>query len=159
MLQQLKLLRNLIIRHLKEDPKDKSRFRDVVDVKKIFCLLAFYEVKGFRYAKVGSFLGMNHATIVHHVRTAKDLLKYDMHFKEMYRRIEGMFFMANQEVEISDIESEMNILLIKLKRLRQKRNDYLDKKEKQKLLAEFEADDLITTKTLTENKNPLLWTN
>jgi hypothetical protein len=159
MLQQLKLLRNLIIRHLKEDPKDKSRFRDVVDVKKIFCLLAFYEVKGFRYAKVGSFLGMNHATIVHHVRTAKDLLKYDMHFKEMYRRIEGMFFMANQEVEISDIESEMNILLIKLKRLRQKRNDYLDKKEKQKLLAEFEADDIITTKTLTENKNPLLWKN
>ena len=159
MLQQLKLLRNLIIRHLKEDPKDKSRFRDVVDVKKIFCLLAFYEVKGFRYAKVGSFLGMNHATIVHHVRTAKDLLKYDPHFKEMYRRIEGMFFMANQEVEISDIESEMNILLIKLKRLRQKRNDYLDKKEKQKLLAEFESDDLITTKTLTENKKPLLWTN
>jgi len=159
MLQQLKLLRNLIIRHLKEDPKDKSRFRDVVDVKKIFCLLAFYEVKGFRYAKVGSFLGMNHATIVHHVRTAKDLLKYDPHFKEMYKRIEGMFFMANQEVEISDIESEMNILLIKLKRLRQKRNDYLDKKEKQKLLAEFEADDIITTKTLTQNKKPLLWTN
>ena len=159
MLQQLKLLRNLIIRHLKEDPKDKSRFRDVVDVKKIFCLLAFYEVKGFRYAKVGSFLGMNHATIVHHVRTAKDLLKYDPHFKEMYRRIEGMFFMANQEVEISDIESEMNILLIKLKRLRQKRNDYLDKKEKQKLLAEFESDDLITTETLTQNKKPLLWTN
>jgi hypothetical protein len=159
MLQQLKLLRNLIIRHLKEDPKDKSRFRDVVDVKKIFCLLAFYEVKGFRYAKVGSFLGVNHATVVHHVRTAKDLLKYDPHFKEMYKRIEGMFFMANQEVEISDIESEMNILLIKLKRLRQKRNDYLDKKEKQKLLSEFEADDIITTKTLTENKNPLLWTN
>ena len=159
MLQQLKLLRNLIIRHLKEDPKDKSRFRDVVDVKKIFCLLAFYEVKGFRYAKVGSFLGMNHATIVHHVRTAKDLLKYDLHFKQMYNKIEGIFFMANQEVVISDIESEMNILLIKLKRLRQKRNDYLDKKEKQKLLAEFESDDLITTKTLTENKNPLLWTN
>ena len=159
MLQQLKLLRNLIIRHLKEDPKDKSRFRDVVDVKKIFCLLAFYEVKGFRYAKVGSFLGMNHATVVHHVRTAKDLLKYDLHFKQMYNKIEGIFFMANQEVVISDIESEMNILLIKLKRLRQKRNDYLDKKEKQKLLAEFESDDLITTKTLTENKNPLLWTN
>ena len=53
----------------------------------------------------------------------------------------------------------MNILLIKFKRLRQKRNDYLDLKEKQKLLAEFEADDIITTKTLTENKNPLLWTN
>ena len=159
MLQQLKLLRNLIIRHLKEDPKDKSRFRDVVDVKKIFCLLAFYEVKGFRYAKVGSFLGMNHATVVHHVRTAKDLLKYDLHFKQMYNKIEGIFFMANQEVVISDIESEMNILLIKLKRLRQKRNDYLDKKEKQKLLAEFESDDLITTETLTQNKKPLLWTN
>ena len=159
MLENLELLRNLIIRNLKFDPTSKSRIRDVVDVKKIFCLIAFYEVKGFRYAKVGSFLGMNHATVVHHVRTAKDLLKYDPHFKEMYRRIESMFFMANQEVVISDIESEMNILLIKLKRLRQKRNDYLDKKEKQNLLAEFEADDIITTKTLTENKKPILWTN
>jgi len=159
MIENLELLRNLIIRNLKFDPTSKSRIREVVDVKKIFCLLAFYEVKGFRYAKVGSFLGMNHATVVHHVRTAKDLLKYDLHFKQMYNKIEGIFFMANQEVVISDIESEMNILLIKLKRLRQKRNDYLDKKEKQKLLAEFKSDDLITTKTLTENKNPLLWTN
>jgi len=159
MIENLELLRNLIIRNLKFDPTSKSRIREVVDVKKIFCLLAFYEVKGFRYAKVGSFLGMNHATVVHHVRTAKDLLKYDLHFKQMYNKIEGIFFMANQEVVISDIESEMNILLIKLKRLRQKRNDYLKKKEKQKLLAEFKSDDLITTKTLTENKNPLLWTN
>ena len=145
MLQQLKLLRNLIIRHLKEDPKDKSRFRDVIDVKKIFCLLAFYEVKGFRYAKVGSFLGMNHATIVHHVRTAKDLLKYDPHFKEMYRRIEGVFFMANQEVEISDIESEINILLFRLNKLKEKREKYLESKEK--------------TETLTQEKNPLIWMN
>ena len=145
MLQQLKLLRNLIIRHLKEDPKDKSRFRDVIDVKKIFCLLAFYEVKGFRYAKVGSFLGMNHATIVHHVRTAKDLLKYDPHFKEMYRRIEGVFFMSNQEVEISDIESEINILLFRLNKLNEKREKYLESKEK--------------TETLTQEKNPLIWMN
>ena len=159
MIENLELLKNLIIRNLKFDPTSKSRIRDVVDVKKIFCLIAFYEVKGFRYAKVGSFLGMNHATVVHHVRTAKDLLKFDPHFKEMYNRIEANFFMANQEVVISDIESEMNILLIKLKRLRQKRNDYLNKKEEQELLAQFETEDIITTETLTQNKKPLLWTN
>ena len=159
MIENLELLKNLIIRNLKFDPTSKSRIRDVVDVKKIFCLIAFYEVKGFRYAKVGSFLGMNHATVVHHVRTAKDLLKFDPHFKEMYNRIEANFFMANQEVVIYDIESEMNILLIKLKRLRQKRNDYLNKKEEQELLAQFETEDIITTETLTQNKKPLLWTN
>ena len=159
MIENLELLKNLIIRNLKFDPTSKSRIRDVVDVKKIFCLIAFYEVKGFRYAKVGSFLGMNHATVVHHVRTAKDLLKFDPHFKEMYNRIEANFFMANQEVVISDIESEMNILLIKLKRLRQKRNDYLNKKEEQELLAQFETEDILTTETLTQNKKPLLWTN
>ena len=159
MIENLELLKNLIIRNLKFDPTSKSRIRDVVDVKKIFCLISFYEVKGFRYAKVGSFLGMNHATVVHHVRTAKDLLKFDPHFKEMYNRIEANFFMANQEVVISDIESEMNILLIKLKRLRQKRNDYLNKKEEQELLAQFETEDILTTETLTQNKKTLLWTN
>jgi len=91
MFEQLELLRNLIIRHLKKDPKDKSRIREVVDAKKIFCLIAFYEVKGFRYVQVGKFLNMNHATIVHHVKSAKDLLNYDPYFRENYKLVENNF--------------------------------------------------------------------
>ena len=159
MFEQLELLRNLIIRHLKKDPKDKSRVREVVDAKKIFCLIAFYEVKGFRYVQVGKFLNMNHATIVHHFKSAKDLLNYDPYFKENYKLVENNFFMQNQEVLITDIESEINILLFKLNKLKDKREEFLNKKEEQKKLAHFETDDIVRTETLTQQKKPLLWTN
>ena len=159
MFEQLELLRNLIIRHLKQDAKDKSRVREVVDAKKIFCLIAFYEVKGFRYVQVGKFLNMNHATIVHHVKSAKDLFKFDPYFRENYKLIENNFFMENQEVLITDIESEINILLFKLGKLKDKREEYLNKKEEQKKLAQFKTDDIVRTETLTQQKKPLLWTN
>ena len=47
MIENLELLRNLIIRNLKFDPTSKSRIREVVDVKKIFCLLLFMKLKVF----------------------------------------------------------------------------------------------------------------
>ena len=145
MFEQLELLRNLIIRNLKQDPRQKSRLREVVDSKKIFCLIAFYEVKGFRYVQVGKFLNMNHATIVHHVKSAKDLLNYDPYFKEKYKLIENNFFMQNQEVLITDIESEINILLFRLNKLKEKREKYLANKE--------------TNKIINQEKKPLIWMN
>ena len=159
MFEQLELWRNLNIRHVKKDPIVKSRIREVVDAKKIFCLIAFYEVKGFRYVKVGKFLNMNHATIVHHVKSAKDLLNYDPYFRENYKLVENNFFMENQEVLITDIESEINILLFKLNKLKDKREEFLNKKEEQKKLAHFETEDIVITETLTQEKKPLLWTN
>lgn len=145
MLEQLELLRNLVIRHLKQDPRQKSRLREVVDAKKIFCLVAFNEVKGFKYVQVGKFLNMNHATIVHHVKSAKDLLNYDPYFKEKYKLIENNFFMENQEVLITDIESEIHILLFRLNKLKEKREKYLANEEK--------------PETLTQEKKPLIWMN
>ena len=41
MIENLELLRNLIIRNLKFDPTSKSRIREVVDVKKNILLIGF----------------------------------------------------------------------------------------------------------------------
>ena len=117
--ENLEILRNLIIRHLRCDPKQKSRFRIVTDVKKIFSLMAFNNIKGFTYTNTANFLELNHATIIHHVKTAKDLLKYDVHFKEMYDKINSEFMLVNKDVRHTDIESEIKILSIQLKRLQE----------------------------------------
>lgn len=115
--ENLEILRNVIIRHLRFDPKTKSRIRDVIDVKKIFCLIAYNNIRGFRYQQTATFLGVTHATIIHHVNTAKDLMMYDVTFKEMYDKIDEEFMLVNQKVRDTDIESEIKILSIKLERL------------------------------------------
>lgn len=115
--ENLEILRNVIIRHLRFDPKTKSRIRDVIDVKKIFCLIAYNNIRGFRYQQTARFLGLNHATVIHHVNTAKDLMMYDAYFKEMYDKIDEEFMLVNQKVRDTDIESEIKILSIKLERL------------------------------------------
>ena len=119
MIENLEVLRNLIIKNFNVDPIDKSRVRNIVDCKKIFSLLAFKEVKGFSYTPVAKFLGYNHATLIHHVKSAKDLFQYDARFREMYSQIESQFFIANKDVAEKQIEAELILLDIRIRRLKE----------------------------------------
>lgn len=74
----------------------KSRNRDLVDAKKIFSLLSRKKTKsGFR--EIGEVLGLNHATVMHHCRTAENLLDYDPVFSKKYFRC------------LNDLPPEVNI--------------------------------------------------
>ena len=119
MIENLEVLRNLIIKNFNVDPIDRSRVRNIVDCKKIFSLLAFKEVKGFSYTPVAKFLGYNHATLIHHVKSAKDLFQYDARFREMYSQIESQFFIANKDVAEKQIEAELILLDIRIRRLKE----------------------------------------
>ena len=119
MIENLEVLRNLIIKNFNVDPTNKSRVRNIVDCKKIFSLLAFKEVKGFSYTPVAKFLGYNHATLIHHVKSAKDLFQYDARFREMYSQIESQFFIANKDVAEKQIEAELILLDIRMRRLKE----------------------------------------
>lgn len=119
MIENLEILRNLIIKHFKVDPLDKSRARNIVDTKKIFALIAFNEINGFSYTPVSRYMGYNHATLIHHVKTAKDLLEYDSKFKEMYSKIESEFFYSNKSVIKQEIEAELILLDIRINKLKE----------------------------------------
>ena len=119
MIENLEVLRNLIIKNFNVDPIDRSRVRNIVDCKKIFSLLAFKEVKGFSYTPVAKYLGYNHATLIHHVKSAKDLFQYDARFREMYSQIESQFFIANKGVAEKQIEAELILLDIRIRRLKE----------------------------------------
>ena len=119
MIENLEVLRNLIIKNFNVDPIDRSRVRNIVDCKKIFSLLAFKEVKGFSYTPVAKFLGYNHATLIHHVKSAKDLFQYDARFREMYSQIESQFFIANKDVAEKQIEAELILLDIRMRKLKE----------------------------------------
>ena len=119
MIENLEVLRNLIIKHFNIDVINKSRVRDIVDCKKIFALIAFKEVKGFSYTPVAKYLGYNHATLIHHVKSAKDLYQYDARFREMYSQIESQFFIANKDVAEKQIEAELILLDIRMRKLKE----------------------------------------
>lgn len=119
MIENLEILRNLIIKHFKVDPLDKSRARNIVDAKKIFALIAFNEINGFSYTPVSRYMGYNHATLIHHVKTARDLLEYDLKFKEMYSKIESQFFYLNKSIIKQEIEAELILLDIRIKKLQE----------------------------------------
>ena len=119
MIENLEVLRNLIIKNFNVDPIDRSRVRNIVDCKKIFSLLAFKEVKGFSYTPVAKYLGYNHATLIHHVKSAKDLYQYDARFREMYSQIESQFFIANKDVAEKQIQAELILLDIRIRRLKE----------------------------------------
>ena len=119
MIENLEVLRNLIIKHFNIDVINKSRVRDIVDCKKIFALIAFKEVKGFSYTPVSKYLGYTHASLMHHVKSAKDLFQYDARFREMYSQIESQFFIANKDVVEKQIEAELILLDIRMKRLKE----------------------------------------
>lgn len=119
MIENLEVLRNLIIKNFNVDPIDKSRVRNIVDCKKIFSLIAYKEVKGFSYTPVAKYLGYNHATLIHHVKSAKDLYQYDARFREMYSQIESQFFIANKDVAEKQIEAELILLDIRVRKLKE----------------------------------------
>lgn len=115
--ENLEILRNLVILYAKVDPMEKKRLRNIVDAKKMFCLIAFENIRGFKYIKIGEFLGIHHATVIHHVKSAKDLLDSDYFFKEIFIKIESEFALVNKSIPKKDLESEINILSIKLDEL------------------------------------------
>lgn len=125
----LELLRNLIIKKYSLNVQSDRRYREIVDAKKIFCLIAFNEIDDFSYSSVARFLGVTHATIMHHVKKAKDHLKYDLRFKEMYHTIEEKFFLFNKDILISQIDSEIYLCETRLKYLNKKREMNLQKWE------------------------------
>mgnify|MGYP005993807127 CR=1 FL=1 len=68
--------------------KNKSRKRDIVYAKKIYCNLA--REKGYTFKAIGEFIGLNHATVVWHNNDTPYLLKQDKEFMDNYLKVKEL---------------------------------------------------------------------
>jgi len=109
MIKNLTLLSNIIYKLYQVDVKEKNRTRKVQDLKKVFSHISFEKIKGFRYAETGRFLKLNHATIIHQVKRAKDLLEYDSYFREVYSKVENEF-VAQRKNTVEGIKIDIELL-------------------------------------------------
>lgn len=149
--ENLEILRKLIIKKYNIDVRSKKRLREVVDAKKIFCLIAFNEINRISYSNIARFIEVTHATILHHIKKAKDHLKYDPEFKSKYDKIEDIFFLLNKEVEIQQIDSEIYLCQKRIDFLKKQRSEYLEKSEQIEMANE--------TVEVSENEKILMYVN
>jgi hypothetical protein len=66
--------------------KVKRRFREVVELRNMFCLIA--KTMGYTLDKIGQYLGKrDHTTVIHNIKTCKILLENNAPFQETYKKI------------------------------------------------------------------------
>jgi chromosomal replication initiation ATPase DnaA len=69
------------------DVRTKSRLRNNIYAKKIYCTIA--RQKGHTFKTIGDFIGIDHATVLWHCNDTKYLLKQDESFMNNYLRVQG----------------------------------------------------------------------
>jgi chromosomal replication initiation ATPase DnaA len=67
----------------------RSRVRRISDAKKIFCKLA-RERTNYSLAEIGKVLNNDHATVLHNIKQANNLLETDKVFKNDFARCEAI---------------------------------------------------------------------
>lgn len=76
--------------------KSKTRIREIVEAR---MAVSYYKrtVLGYTFVQIGDSLNINHATVVHAVKTASDLLETDKLFRMKYEKLlEGLKKWRNQ---------------------------------------------------------------
>lgn len=70
----------------------RLRKRNYVWAKKLYiyeCISAELTPKFSRYSHLARKMGTNHATVLHHYKTAKDLLEHDKEFQKIYEQFKN----------------------------------------------------------------------
>ena len=91
-----------------KDLKKDSRLRDVIDARRI----AYYilrEKYNLPYASIGSFFNKDHATVLHSYKSAKDLIKYDIIFKEKFDACVDSFYKEKDEIKLIEALEDFKI--------------------------------------------------
>lgn len=89
-LLSLEEIAEVIETHIQTAPKDlklPNRTRELVDLRKIYCLLA--HKAGYSLREIGFFLnGRDHSTVIHNIEKAKDHLETEERFKNLFHWIQ-----------------------------------------------------------------------
>jgi len=102
-------LRSIVMAVTGQDVCENSRKREVVDARRIFCTLIYGEKNAspwkYEYtcasglmttsyisvSCIGRFLGRDHATVLHMLKTCSSVLEVDANFKEAYDKVYSRF--------------------------------------------------------------------
>jgi len=85
---------------------NKSRKRPVVEAKQLYSKLM--RDAGHTYEDIGSSVGLNHATILHHFKSYEIIKKFSPNLRELESNVLSYVWKNNTELIISEIEYHQN---------------------------------------------------
>ena len=85
-MNELERIRLAILTSLEVDVKDKKRDLDVVEGKRIYCYIARKNTS-LSLKEISFFIGLTHASVIHHINKAKDFFEYDISFVKKYNKV------------------------------------------------------------------------
>ncbi len=132
-------LRSIIKSTLGQDPCEKTRRREVIDARKIFCLIAYEAKDSFNLSwvqildngktivkiprsyitleSIGKFLNKDHSTMHFMLKAARELLEVDDEFLTSYTRVYSKFgintYKQIEYLNISIQQAEYNLQKLK----------------------------------------------
>ena len=72
-----------------DDMRSASRRRNIVNARFIFSTI-LYELTGFSYSHIGRIINRDHATVLYHIKTCRQLIDIDKYFKNMYNEVKNL---------------------------------------------------------------------
>lgn len=81
----LESIKEIVEESCKVDLSKNTRVRNVMDARRIFSALSV-KLTSETYCNIGDVINRTHCSIVHHVKTTKDLLKTDKFFAKKYNQ-------------------------------------------------------------------------
>jgi len=74
-----------------DDMRSASRRRNIVNARFIFSTI-LYELTGFSYSHIGRIINRDHATVLYHIKTCRQLIDIDKYFKNMYNEVKNQLY-------------------------------------------------------------------
>ena len=144
LIEKSNLLKSIIKEQLDIDIMEKSRFRHIVDARRIYSYILYKS--GHGYTEIGKTLNKDHATIIHYLRHFKihieqsEVLKenlnqikyvYDILVEEENKinkrsRAELITLVENMTKTISELTDENEDLKLEIKKITRKNTRHLD---------------------------------
>lgn len=129
-----KVLQDIIIRFLRCDIREKNRFVELVDARKIYSIL-MYE-RNHPLVGIGRILNKHHSSVIHYIKSAEDLLTTDPEFRDKYIRVKDEFSLQKPDDFQSAVVKETDTFKLRnlLERLILEHSNLQDRNEKYKRL-------------------------
>ncbi len=112
------------------DIKTKSRIRDAVDARMVFCRIL--RDRGHQWTSIGKYLSKDHSTIIHLFQQSTDIFPLDGRLMQMYLKCKDKFMEDKEDympIERNQIKNELDFLKNQI-------NDLISKNEKLEKYAE-----------------------
>lgn len=123
---EFEVLKKVVYDYSQIDISTTSRKREIVDQKKIFCLVAYNEMSA-SYSAIGRFIGCNHANVMHHVSNAFELKRYDKEFERKYLEIKDQYLSKDKLISAEKVKQEIKVVKKYLKKLKKELKKFENK--------------------------------